>query len=80
MKKNKNIAVDDEIYRRLKSYAAFEAISIGAAIGKLLNLTAFKVVPDGASYGTWLANLLEIGKQYGDEAAQRYLKLYPYKG
>lgn len=77
---NRNFAMDDMTHRRLKSYAAFEGVSIGNAIGKLLNLTAFKVVPEGASYATWLANLLEIGKQYGEEAAQRYLKLYPYKG
>lgn len=77
--KNRNFLMSDETHKRLKAYAAYQAVPIGEAIKILLDTQDIPVTATGPGYAKWLNNLHEIAKGQGEEAAVRYAKENPYK-
>lgn len=79
MRTTKTFAIDPEVYKRLKAYAAYQGVTIGEAIKILLDTQQIPCTPAGPGYAEWLMEMLKIGKEQGDEAAILYLKENPYK-
>ncbi len=77
---NKNFIILDENHKRLKTFAAIHGVTLGEAIGLLLDLAGVKVAPPGSTYREYLINMIAVGDKYGDAAAQAYLKEHPYEG
>ena len=78
MKKTKTFAIDPEVYKRLKAYAAYQSVTIGEAIKILLDTQQIPCVRPGPGYAEWLINLIKIGEEQGEEAAMQHLKDHPY--
>lgn len=78
MKKTKTFSIDPEVYKKLKAYAAYQAVTIGEAIKILLDTQDIPCVRPGPDYAEWLINLIKIGEQQGEEAAMQHLKDHPY--
>jgi len=76
--KNRNFLMSDETHKRLKAYAAYQAVTIGEAIKILLDTQDIPCVRPGLGYAEWLINLIKIGEQQGEEAAMQHLKDHPY--
>jgi len=76
--KNRNFLMSDETHKRLKAYAAYQAVTIGEAIKILLDTQDIPCVRPGPGYAEWLINLIKIGEQQGEEAAMQHLKDHPY--
>ena len=76
--KNRNFLMSDETHKRLKAYAAYQAVTIGEAIKILLDTQDIPCVRPGLGYAEWLMNLIKIGEQQGEEAAMQHLKDHPY--
>ena len=76
--KNRNFLMSDETHKRLKAYAAYQAVTIGEAIKILLDSQQIPCTPAGPGYAEWLINLIKIGEQQGEEAAMQHLKDHPY--
>ena len=76
--KNRNFLMSDETHKRLKAYAAYQAVTIGEAIKILLDTQQIPCVRPGPGYAEWLINLIKIGEQQGEEAAMQHLKDHPY--
>ncbi len=79
MRTTKTFAIDPEVYKRLKAYAAYQAVPIGEAIKILLDTQQIPYTPAGPGYAEWLMEMLRIGNEQGEEAAMKYLKENPYK-
>ena len=79
MKKPKTFSIDPEVYKRLKAYAAYQAVTIGEAIKILLDTQQIPCTPAGPGYAEWLLEMVRIGNEQGEEAAMKYLKENPYK-
>lgn len=78
MRTTKTFSIDPEVYKRLKAYAAYQAVTIGEAIKILLDTQDIPCVRPGPGYAEWLINLIKIGEQQGEEAAMQHMKNHPY--
>lgn len=78
MRTTKTFAIDPEVYKKLKAYAAYQGVTIGEAIKILLDTQDIPCVRPGPGYAEWLINLIKIGEQQGEEAAMQHLKDHPY--
>ncbi len=77
--KNRNFLMSDETHKRLKAYAAYQAVTIGEAIKILLDCQDIPATATGPGYAKWLNNLHEIAKERGEKAAVRCAKENPYR-
>lgn len=75
----KTFAIDPDVYKNLKAFAAYQGVVIGEAIKILLDSQQIPCTPAGPGYAEWLLEMLRIGNEQGEEAALKYLKDNPYK-
>lgn len=80
MTKKHSVELDKETYRRLRQYSHAHGISTAQAIGYMLN-ELFPAMPTPCrAHLEWTKQVVKIGREQGDEAAERWMAENPYEG
>lgn len=74
----KTVELDDLTFQRLTVFAEIEKASIPEAVKILVDLQQIPAVKPGPGYREYLLKALRIGKEEGDEAAEKWMKENPY--
>ena len=78
--KNVNILMATDTHKRLKVFAAAHDTTMGGAIRLLLDTKEGRPDYRCKEYHRWLQNLVAVGRESGDHAAQEYIEANPYMG
>ena len=69
--------IDDTVYSELKHLAKNHGITTGGMVRRLVNKYQGRPNYHSPEYRKWLTVLCNIGRLYGDDAAQKYITANP---